>query len=697
MNRYYRQRWYDPSKKRYTTLIPQGETGNILRQNNGGVLEHYLAQYDRHLADHNDHLVHAISNGTPRELTVDLPNVVLTDGLTLLITLHCDVECEPKLSFNGAESQYIVSGNGSNIPGGQTEGSIILVIWSATISRWILLSTDTYTDVTKVYLPVESEYVYKAARDNETMFVLPNFDRNSDKLELNYGQTILRPGIDYTFDKTVANVVKLLDGITLRKGDLVYCTITKYVATAKRGSLKYDLETKHYPVKATEPALNRIPVPEDALSASSVVVNYGQTILRHNLDYTYSADRRELILTEIVPQVDDVFMFTVTRFIESNAELLPNNWGSTGTYRYSMNVIHTEFTGAENDTHVIPVPGYNYKKDDIWVIRDNHLYIYDVDYTIDEIGQVVLLKEPLHVGETLYFTILQGAVMDVPNFNVIRADGTSGQHILLNMSYSVLCDFYTILVKLKHDLDENPTIKCLDGPAEPIVDCFGNPVLSGYRAGSYLWLVYDYGKHTWYSLGHGQLDTTSLMPEYEVYSGTGHYGGTVAGVANEVAIPHNIGKVPSRIDIRSVEPPTQENGDPGTIGDVWSYADDKFIYVGNSGNAVSKFAWSISAEDTSANLREYVDQEIKKVKDQPAKLDTISTVVAIEEDGVDRIFNIDNYDALHDKLIVTYGQTILNVGSDYHIDPDNNGIVLETIKLHKGDTVQFLIFKQPVI
>src|SRR5699024_3647160 len=114
---------------------------------------------------------------------------------------------------------------------------------------------------------------------------------------------------------------------------------------------------------------------------------------------------------------------SATEFVESNAELVPNNWGATGNYRYSMNVIHTSYMATEDAITVIPVPGYNYKRDDIWPIIDNHLLIYDVDYTIDEIGQVVLLKTELNHGDEIFFTILQGAMFDVPNFNVIRATG----------------------------------------------------------------------------------------------------------------------------------------------------------------------------------------------------------------------------------------------------------------------------------
>src|SRR5699024_7449375 len=125
-----------------------------------------------------------------------------------------------------------------------------------------------------------------------------------------------------------------------------------------------------------------------------------------------------------------------------------------------------------------------------------------------------------------FFTILQGAMMDVPNFNVIRATGQDGQHILIDMSYSILCNWYVLLIKLKHDLLSAPTLKCIDGPAEPICDCFGEPVRGGYKAGSYLWVVYDQDEHVWYSLSHSQIDIADLVPEVEVRSGIANFTGT---------------------------------------------------------------------------------------------------------------------------------------------------------------------------
>lgn len=700
MNRMFRMRRYNSSKKAFDVLYPQAVTENILRQSDGGVLESCLIQYDRHLIDKLVHLNRATSFGDYRHLEVTIRDSVLTDGYPLLLTLHCDLECEPTLVFNGGEEIHIISANGDNIPGGQAEGTVLFLVYSESLNKWILMSCNDTSDVTKVVLPVESEYVYQAEGNGITTFVIPNFNKESDKLTINYGQTILRANIDFTFDERSNNTV-ILNDMPLQKGDLLYCTITKYITTAKRGTLNYDLVSKDYPVTIEVDNTQVITVPSDAEGAHSVIVNYGQTILRNTLDYDYSEDGKIITLHNIALNAGETLVFTITKFVETTAKIVPNNWGATGNYRYSMNVIHTSYVATENDITVIPVPGFNYKRDDIWVIKDNKLYIYDVDYTIDEIGQVVLLKTSLAKDEEIFFTILQGAMFDVPNFNVIRASGESGQHINLNMSYNVLCNYYVLLIRLIHDLETNPTLKCMDGPAEPICDCFGNPVLAGYKAGSYLWVVYNEDKHCWYSLGHGQLDIMSLLPEQKLTTGESNFLSQPNGIITEyreAVIEHGLGEKPTKIDIQPTEPPNiLPDGSMSRIGDVWFYADEKYLYVGNTGKATSKFKWTVSAESATADLKQYIDQQIQEVRNSPGKFETKLVAYTADADGITLIEPIDGYTANVDKLIVNYGQTLLREGVDYTIT-DNHGIQLLNIELSMGDIIQFtIIVQEPVI
>ncbi len=685
-----RMRRFDKQSGKFNFLFPQTVTENILRSEDGGVLEADLLQYDRHLGNPIMHINRALSDGTARALSVRLKKKVLTDGFPLLLTLHVGLECEPTLSFNEGEPYPIIAASGDRIPGGQAEGTTIFLVWSERLLSWILLSANNFIDVTKVVLPVESEYVYTAQTDGESIVVIPGFNRKSDKLSINYGQTILRAGIDFEYLKTATNAIKL-SGFELMAGDVLYCIVTTFITTAKRGHFRYELKSTDHVVTIDEDDTTEIKIPPEADGAHSVVVNYEQTILRNNLDYVYNDTADAIIMKNFAFNKGERLTFTITQFVEAPGEIVPNNWGATGNYRYKLNVLHESYTATEDAITVIPVPNYNMLRDELSVIQDNHLLILDVDYTIDEIGNVVLLKDMLNEGDSIYFTIMQGAMMDVPNFNVIRANGWDGQHIVLDMSYSVLCNFYVLLIQLKHDLKTAPTIKCIDGPAEPVCDCFHTPIRGGYKKDSFLWVVYSESEHLWYSLSHSQLDISKLIPQHVHATGTADFSGTdETGVHHETVIEHGLGMKPERIDITPCEPPA-----PGTtIGDVWSYADDIKLYVGNSGDATSKFSWAVTTEDATNDLRSYIDQTVEELKARPGNLITKLSTYTAEENGVTEIYNISNFHAGLDKIVVNFNQTILQEGRDYVVDTLLNGIRLVSFALDEGDILQFTVIIQ---
>ena len=698
MYRIFRMRRYNPKSLngKFDVLFPQTVTANVIRSEDGGVLEADLQRYDRHLSDHVIHLNRALSSGTARALSIKLKDTALVDGLPLLITLHAGLEAEPTLSFNGSEPYPIVTGNGEKVPGGQVEGGVIFVVWSESDLRWYLMSDFNYTDVTKVVLPVESEYVYTAQSDNEKTIVIPGFDKKSCKLHVNYEQTILRQDIDYQFDATSNNTIQLLD-FGLSAGDQLYFTIVDYITTAKRGHFRYELKDTEYSTVIGEDNTTIVELPKEAIDAHSVVINYEQTILRNNLDYVYNDSHNAIELLKFSLNAGDTITFRVTEFVEAPGELVPNNWGATGNYRYSLNVVHGSYVATEDNIALFPVPGFNHRRDDIAVIDNNHLLIYDVDYTIDEIGNIVLLKKVLNTGDEIFFTILQGAMMDVPNFNVIEAKGQDGQHLLLEMSYSVLTDYYTLLVRLNHELLAAPTAKCIDGPAEPICDCYGNPVLGGYRKGAYLWLVYFDPEHMWYSLSHSQIDISSLVPQHLVATGEANFIGRdpETGEFHEVVITHNRGTNPEQTDIDPCEPPTiLADGTVTEIGDIWSYADETNLYVGNTGTSTSKFKWTVTTEDATNDLRSYLEQQIESMKNRPGKIITYLSIFTASAPDTRHVADISNFVAGVDKIVVNLNQTVLQEDRDFMVTPADNGITLLTFGLDAGDILQFTIFKQ---
>ena len=701
MNRLFRMRRANTKSKpsSYDVLFPQGITSNVIRAENGGVLESSLLQYDRHLGDHSIHINSATSKGTNRYLEVRMKNEVLVDNYPLILTLHTSLECEPYLKFNDGEFKEIISASGDRIPGGQAEGTMIFLVWNANLDKWILMSADNFSDITKVVLPVETEYNYTAVADNEETIVIPGFNKKSDKLSVNYGQTILRNGIDYEFLKSANDAIHLI-GFGLSKGDILHCIVTSYITAAKRGHFRYELKTSDFIVPAEKDGTTVFNIPVEADGAHSMIINYNQTILRNNIDYDIDNIEHTIKLKNIALDKGEEIVFTITQFVEANGEIVPNNWGATGNYRYKLNVIHGSYVATEDNVQVFVVPEFNYKADDISLIDNNQLLIMDVDYTVDEIGNVVLLKRALNTGDEIFFTILQGAMMDVPNFNVIRASGQDGQHILLDISYSVLSNFYCLLVKLKHDLKTAPTVKCIDGPAEMICDCFHTPITGGYKAGSYLWLVYDEGEHLWYSLSHSQVDISQMIPTHKHTNGTAKFSGYHPDEGDvgfkETVIKHGLGMKPQRIDIVPSEPPTvNPDGTISTIGDIWSYADENYLYVGNSGTSTSKFNWSISCEDATNDLRSYIDQEIQNIKSNPGKIETKLSTFTATTDGAYSI-TIKDFNAQADKLIVNYNQTVLREGIDYDINKDINGITMKSFNLKTGDILQFMVIKQNV-
>ena len=705
MYRLFRMRRYNPKSisDKYDYLFPQAITTNILRNENGGVLESDLLRYDRHLEDSTMHFYRALSSGSARALSVRLKDKVLVDGLTLLITLHTDLEATPKLIFNDSEAYPIVTAKDEMIPGGQVEGSKILVMYNEDKNVWQLLSDSVSSDMTKVVLPVETEYVYTVQSNHEKLFVIPGFDRRSCQLTVNYGQTILRKDIDYIYVHEDNSAIELID-FELSAGEELFFTIISYITTAKHGHYRYELRDVDYVVEADEDDTVTFDLPEAALNAHSVVVNYNQTILRNNRDYVYTQRHNQIVLQGFSLSRGEELVFRVTEFVEAPGELVPNNWGTTGNYRYKMDVIHGKYTSTEDNVTNIAIPQFNPKRDDIAIVgihrsggeTINKLYILDQDYTIDELGHIQLLNTALMQDDELFYTILQGAMIDVPNFNVIKATGQSGQHLHIDISDSQLCDFYTILIQLNQDLLTNPTIKCIDGPARPVVDCYGNPIIGGYKAGSYMWVVYNEDKETWYSLSHSQLDVSDLVPTNKVEHGEDNFIGQYRaqnGEYVEAQIPHGFGKVPANISVVPCEPPVDIDGNPCAIGDIWTYADENNLYVGNTGRAVSKFRWTITSENNTNDLRTFVEQELSTFKGRAGNIISSIKAYTAPRNNVTVINKPDGYDPAIDKIIINYNQTLLRPDVDYTID-DTGKIHLINFSLAKNDVLQFIILKQ---
>ena len=704
MNWRFRMRRFNGTTREYETMFPQTLTENILRRDSGGVLESYLNQYDRHMDYPVFHFNRAISHGTHRHLRAWVPGKVLVDGFPLLLTLHTELDCEATLDLNETGPKPIINGAGERIPGGQIPGVVMLMVYSEIKQAWVMLSNDNYSDITRLVAPVEHEYWYQAQTDGETLVVIPEFNRHSMRMiYVNYGQTVLTYQKDFDYDWTKDDTVKF-HTFSLMKGDVVQFKWNSYTVMARRGAHKYDIRDKaeHFEVK--EDGQKVFELPSYAETAINVRIVYGQTLLREGLDYTHTNATNSIEITGFETYKGDIVTAHISMLTEVDGDLLPNNWGTKGTYRYSMHVLHGEYKSTEDNITVIPVPKYDHRRDEITVIRDNHMLVYDVDYAIDTLDQIVLLTGELMEGDELHWTILKGAMFDVPDFNVITASGNSGQHILVDIHDEVFCNFYVLLIKLTHDLQTAPTLKGINGPARPIADCFGNPVLEGYKAGSFLWCVFNEDNQTWYSLGHGQMDITSRFPTTLVDTGIANFLGNEtkeqwydSDHMDEVVIEHNLGVKPEGIDVTPIEPPNlDKHGKRTIIGDVWCNADEKYLYVGNTGDATSKFQWKVTNQSKSIDLTTYLETELARLRNRPGQIVSKLQVAEIEEDKTTFVA-VDWYDPTLDKLLVNYGQTILTEDVDWIRTTNNDGIAgikLTKFELMTGDIIQFTIIKQ---
>lgn len=699
MNRIFRMRRFSKKQNAYETLFPQTVTRNVLRADNGGVLESYLHMYDKHLDYPVPHLNRAFSFGTHRHLIAFIPKKELVDNFPLLLTLHTELDAEPTLNFNNTGPKPIVNAAGERIPGGQIPGAILFMVYSEKLDSWMMLSNDNYSDITRVMTPVLHDYYYTVQANDTTTVIIPGFNRKTMRLdEINYGQTVLAYGLDYDFEWARNDTIHL-KRFAFQKGDVIYFKWTSYNLVAKKGHIKYDVRNKPYYFEIAKDGDNQIKLPEDFKKSIAYDVNYGQTVLREGLDYIRDEEANTIDITGFDLVKGDIIVINAIEMIESDGDLLPNNWGTTGTHRYAVDVQHGEFTAEKNGTTLIPIPGFNHRRDSITMIRDNKVLVFDVDYTVDLLDNVILLADQhLDRSQTIYYTVMHGALIDVPNYNVITASGSSGQHILVDIHDSQICDFYTLVIKLTHDLETAPTIKCINGPARPVADCFGSPVTKGYKKGSFLWVVYNEELKTWYSLGHGQLDITSKYPSVLTNEGDDNFFGDTLKEywygdehKGECVIEHNLGVKPTVIDILPNEPPQlDDNKKIKPIGDIWAYADEKYLYVGNTGTATSGFHWRVSNTDKTVDLTAYLEQELQKLRDKTPDL-TTSLQVFTATEHTNQI-PIRWYNPEEDILLVNYGQTILRENLDFERRPW--GVQLTKFYLEKNDIIQVTVVKQ---
>lgn len=693
------------NKKSFDVAWPQTVSSNIIRDDTKGILEQSLVQYDAHLNNSLIHANRALSRGTASALIAYCPGALLVDNFPLLLELHTDLGMEPTLSVNGSEPAPIVTSDGSNIAGGQRAGSTLFLIWNARMGCWYIMNNDQNNSMTKVMIPSTSDYIFTAPEDGTNTIPIPGYNASTDAIVINYNQTILRLGSDF---EPITDVGVQLLSFTLDRGEQLVCTITKYAEVIKSGSYTYSIVDTTQTFTAPEDNTTEIPLPSFYAETYSLTVNYNQTILRNGLDYTLDGNKK--IVLNFPLQKDEQIVFTVLRYIERNGVVTAGGDSAKGAYRYSISVLHEEFEASYDHINVVAVPNFNRYRDDLTVIFKNHMLVQDVDYAIDELNQIVLMTMELMTGETIYFTILQGAMRDVPKFNISEAWG-DGQNLKVDISNEEIHDFYTLLIRLNCELKDHPTLKPIDGPAEPIVDSNGRAINGGAMAGSFLWLAFNKSRRVWYCIG-GLGESSASLP----LSGEANFPGQIyipnepVREFKETVVYHGLGHIPEHVRVNPCEPPEIIDGVVQDIGDIWAYADEENLYVGNTGSAKSKFHWEVSDVSMSETwgivdeLQKQVDDfekdlgnlqnKVDDIESSPAKIEISRSYYTVPDDYThgQKIY-VPNFDQSVDHLTVNMMQTLLRENLDYTIHLDNS-ITLNVINLKPKTVIEFIVIKQ---
>lgn len=601
MERLVKLRRADLSTREFDTLYPQTVTVNTFRDD-GTLLEDSLNGYDRHLLSFSEHLNRATSSGTSTSLKCTVENVNLVHGLPLLLELHIDLDSDPSLSYNGATPAKIVDCTNHGITGGQVAGSSLLLVWNEDFGAWVLLNNDLGNNMTRILLPVEAEYSFVSPADGVNEIYVPGFNRIYDKLEVNFLQTILINGKHY---RILDNNHVLLIDLTLRKDEQIDFKITKFVETVKQGILSYFIDTTDHVYTAAQDGISEVDLPIVPDTSYSITINYNQTILRNTLDYTidYTTNKIKFLNGFALRQGEQVVV-TVTKYNEAVGVMPSKPYTTAGTYRYKVEIVREQFTAQTAGTIRITVPNFNPLCDTLTVVRNNLVLVRGVDYELATAGELTLFREGLDAGESLYFTILKGAVVDVPTYATAVGNTVDGQHWNVDISHSELTDMYSLVLRLSHDLVANPDIKFTDGPALPIVDNTGAALQVELPAGAYINIIFDESKQKWFCLtcantATGNTATQSVEETKKSASGVEAFlSGTVSSdnVIAELKIAHGLGVEPSKYWIQPCEPPViLEDDTIATIGEYWVTADDTYLYVGNTGTSTSKFKWFAEA------------------------------------------------------------------------------------------------------
>lgn len=165
------------------------------------------------------------------------------DMTVITVRVNEDILPGAMISVDGKTALPLVMVDGSPLDFTIPANTIIMLVYDDKRKVWVYCNpaTDDVQSIINQILasrvsnvsvtPSVTGYLYTVQQEGVETITITNYNKNTDILMVNYGQTMLRQGIDYLFDSSTNNTIHISNGIKLATGDQLYFQIVKFITT----------------------------------------------------------------------------------------------------------------------------------------------------------------------------------------------------------------------------------------------------------------------------------------------------------------------------------------------------------------------------------------------------------------------------------------------------------------------------------
>ena len=208
---------------------------------------HFLNGWIKRGMNFGDNIAHTISGGQIIHVVYRQP---YSDLSTITVRVTEDISPSAVVSVDGKTAHPLVDMTGTPNDEVIPANTIIVLVYDDKRKVWMYCNPSvsdiqsiinqilgdridgTQENIKQIEVtPLQTGYLYTVSEDGINTILVGNFDSKTSVLTINYGQTVLRQGIDY--DLTAPNKVVIKNGITLKKGEQLYFTILSLKVTVQ--------------------------------------------------------------------------------------------------------------------------------------------------------------------------------------------------------------------------------------------------------------------------------------------------------------------------------------------------------------------------------------------------------------------------------------------------------------------------------